>query len=570
MSKIHKKTGSLCVICDEPITPLEEHIIFHKSRRQTHSLCMDCGVGYLQPILKVILNNIKMNIRKNVDVIKCPGSYKGLARNRCNCVKLLKEITIPECILSLDIFRITFVITNDYAYLCPEEKCGTVIEVDSEYFDNNLQCHGGCNTTWCRNCLVTPFHYGKSCIEVEAENKNSENGKFIWDMKNKGHLKFCPQCRAPSIKNNGCFSADTLILMWGGNIKQAKDIVIGDILIGDDGNKRIVQELVSGFNQMYKVTQDKADDYIVNGNHTLVLKALTHKSIYITGDNKYKVKWFDHINKLFRYKKFNIESHANTFCDSIIDNDIVHITVEEHLKLSKNIKKFLVGFRSNGVNWESKDVKINPYIFGIWLVSNNSYLYNNITSKKYIPAVYLTNDRHKRLSLLAGIIDADGYLSNYGTLVTILHNNLTLVKQILILSMSLGFITSYSDRSGKGYVINISGEKLSDIPTLISIKKCIDSKQTKDYLTTSISITNIGHYQYYGWKLNKNSKFVLADFTVTHNCNKMVCANCSIVWCWLCTNCNIGYDHYNTNLHGSCTGKLWEGVDSDGNAIVLQ
>ena len=136
--------------------------------------------------------------------------------------------------------------------------------------------------------------------------------------------------------------------------------------------------------------------------------------------------------------------------------------------------------------------------------------------------------------------------------------------------MSLGFITSYSDRSGKGCVINISGEKLSDIPTLISIKKCVDSKQTKDYLTTSISITNIGHYQYYGWKLNKNSKFVLADFTVTHNCNKMVCANCNIVWCWLCTNCNIGYDHYNTNLQGSCTGKLWEGVDSDGNAIVLQ
>ena len=205
MSKIHKKTGSACLICDEPIFRSESKnsIIFHKTRRQTHIVCIDCGIGYLRPILKSAVNNIRLNIRKNVDMIKCPGSYHGSIRNTCKHFISLKNIIIPDCSISLDIFRITYVLSNNEAFLCPEEKCGSVIDVDSQYFNQTLNC-SECKTTWCKQCLVTPYHEGKSCIEVEAENNKTENGKFIRDMKEKGFLKFCPQCKAPSIKNNGC------------------------------------------------------------------------------------------------------------------------------------------------------------------------------------------------------------------------------------------------------------------------------------------------------------------------------------------------------------------------------
>ena len=90
------------------------------------------------------------------------------------------------------------------AFICPEIKCGQVVEVDKEYTGFNLVCHGGCQTTWCRNCLISPFHDGKSCLEVEAENNKTENGKYIWQMKRQGKLKFCPRCKAPCIKHNGC------------------------------------------------------------------------------------------------------------------------------------------------------------------------------------------------------------------------------------------------------------------------------------------------------------------------------------------------------------------------------
>lgn len=46
----------------------------------------------------------------------------------------------------------------------------------------------------------------------------------------------------------------TKVLMYDGSIKNVEDIVIGDILMGDDSTPRVVQELYNGTDQLYKVT----------------------------------------------------------------------------------------------------------------------------------------------------------------------------------------------------------------------------------------------------------------------------------------------------------------------------
>lgn len=201
MSKLHQKTGSVCIICDEPIT--EDGVMIHKTRRQSHRLCKVCAIGYLRPILEMACKNLRKNIRVNVGMIKCPGAYHSEPRNQCKKTISLRDIKIPESEISSDIFRIIHTLSSDNVYLCPEGKCGQVIEVDPEYTSNKLICYD-CKITWCRQCLTMPYHDNKSCIELEMENKNSDNGKFIWEMKSKGKLKFCPQCRSPCIKNNGC------------------------------------------------------------------------------------------------------------------------------------------------------------------------------------------------------------------------------------------------------------------------------------------------------------------------------------------------------------------------------
>ena len=203
MSKIHKKTGSTCMICEDPLNK-NNSVIFHKTLRQTHSLCVDCTVGYLSSILAQSIHNVRNNLRIGVEEVKCPGSIHGEYRNICKHVTKFNSLIIPECAISLDLFRLNYVLRTNNVYFCQEIKCKQILEIDSEYNDNHIICHDGCRTSWCRNCLVSPYHNGKSCIEAESENKNTENGKLICELKNQGKLKFCPQCRVPCMKNNGC------------------------------------------------------------------------------------------------------------------------------------------------------------------------------------------------------------------------------------------------------------------------------------------------------------------------------------------------------------------------------
>jgi hypothetical protein len=200
MSKIHIKTGSKCIICDENYF---NGIIFHKTRRQTHGVCLYCGIGYLKPLIKQASNNVRKNIRTNVDLFNCPGSYHGETRNQCKHTRKFSTLCIPECEISLYLFRLVYSLSSDTIVMCLEEKCGQVIDI-SGYGSNKLVCQVGCKKSWCKICLVQPYHEGKSCLEYELENSNSDNGKFINEMREKGKLKFCPQCKAPTFKHSGC------------------------------------------------------------------------------------------------------------------------------------------------------------------------------------------------------------------------------------------------------------------------------------------------------------------------------------------------------------------------------
>lgn len=586
MSKIHKKTGDFCIICDEYIS---DGVIFHKTRRQTHKVCIDCCDGYLKPELKKVNSNLRKDIRGDRTIyIKCPGSIHSEMRNLCKCKVDIRSLIIPEkseC--TLDLFRIKYVLTNKLAYICREEKCGEVVILDSDYQMLDIKCPS-CKTTWCRQCNSIPFHENMSCIEYESENKSTLNGKFIWTMKEKGELQFCPEprCKAPTIKNNGCFSGDTKILMWNSSIKEAKDIVIGDKLIGDDGSERVVKELFRGIDNMYEIKQNKGMRYIVNSEHKLSLKIKDHKIIYECID-KIKVKWFDHFILKYKRKFFLLSEkrEAKNFRDSILFENVIDITINDYLKMSNKVKKNLVGYRSIfGAEWEKRDIKIDPYVLGTWLGNSCSIIFDkksvlktnnlinllkeyDLINNKHIPSDYLINDRETRLSLLAGMIDNNGCVKNNGKLIIIQVKKI-LKKEIIYLIKSLGFVTMCKnikfrcvEYKNDCYSINICGINLSDIPTKDPNKKCVNSEWAFDLFNSEICVSHVGKYNYYGWNVDKNKRFVLEDYTVVHNCNKMICESCHTKWCWLCQSMNIDYEHYNENNETRCSNKLWEGVD---------
>ena len=61
-----------------------------------------------------------------------------------------------------------------------------------------------------------------------------------------------------------CLCPNTIIPMWSGDAKLAKDIIIGDQIIGDDGTIRNVLKIINGKDKMYDVYQQFGDKYRVN------------------------------------------------------------------------------------------------------------------------------------------------------------------------------------------------------------------------------------------------------------------------------------------------------------------
>ena len=72
-------------------------------------------------------------------------------------------------------------------------------------------------------------------------------------------------------------------------------------------------------------------------------------------------------------------------------------------------------------------------------------------------------------------------------------------------------------KEGIYYRTYIHGKGLEEIPVKCPRKKGSPRKQIKDVLNTRIKIEKLGIDDYYGFEIDGNRRFVLGDFTVTHN-----------------------------------------------------
>ena len=324
-----------------------------------------------------------------------------------------------------------------------------------------------------------------------------------------------------------CMAKNTPILMYNGDIKMIQDIKVGDQLMGDDSTPRNVLTLARGREMMYNIIPKLGDKYTVNESHILSLKATS-----------------DYSDK----KTFNVKK-----------DDLMDLSLLDYLNLPKELQKVVKGYRV-GVEFEYKDVDIEPYILGYWLgdlmrvdfnininininiekediieyiskiqepnkIHNNEELASklvktikkyNLLLNKYIPKIYKCNSRQIRLEILAGIIDSCGSISYNGY--DVIEKNETFIDDIIYLSRSLGF-AAYKEKVNKKvedyYRTNIHGKGLQDIP--VKYKKIEESKLIEDVLTSEIRVEKKEVDNYYGFELDGNSRYLLGDYTVTHN-----------------------------------------------------
>lgn len=340
-----------------------------------------------------------------------------------------------------------------------------------------------------------------------------------------------------------CLGKDTPILMYDGTIKMVQDIKVGDLLMGDDSTPRTVLSTCSGTEEMFDIIPTKGDTYTVNRSHILSLRCATNSS-----------------------KKLR-------------KGTVVDISVHDYLQLPKSYHGrggVLYGYRT-GVEFPTKEVPMDPYLVGYWLGDGSSkgtilstqestvlryvstllpkygmylqyrsqYDYSingnketgnsfrqflhkwNLWGNKHVPLLYKCNSREVRLQLLAGFIDADGHYTQKGFDITLKSEKL--LDDIIYIARSLGFSAYKKEcqktckNSSRGHVTgiyyrtNISGKGIEKIPTKVIRKQAKPRLQIKDVLMTRITPKSIGLGTYYGFELDGNRRFLLGDFTVTHN-----------------------------------------------------
>lgn len=226
-----------------------------------------------------------------------------------------------------------------------------------------------------------------------------------------------------------CFDPDTRVLMSDGSIRNICDVKVGDALVGDDGNIRNVLSYRTGESQMYLVKQSKGIEYIVTGQHILVLRARSVSPSISHRQGKTTVVFYKYTD--IDRKNFSCIELRTDEPESFINNletnepylvkegDIIEMTVEDFLKCNAKTRKGLLkGYKvPTPLSGKTCDLPLDPYFLGLWLgdgTSKNSeitssdpeienYLYEFV--KKY-PGMSVIKEKNSDIGYISYGINA--------------------------------------------------------------------------------------------------------------------------------------------------------------------
>lgn len=157
---------------------------------------------------------------------------------------------------------------------------------------------------------------------------------------------------------------------------------------------------------------------------------------------------------------------------------IVHIPVKEYIKLPEKYKSKLMLYKVP-IEWEKRETSFNPYHVGRMIVDKNIDVLDIIQDNQIIEEFKL-NTLEYRKQMLKGMLNNKSHITIEST---------SLAKDIKFLINSLG------------YFIHIENNKKIHV---------LDSVSSFEVIPGDID-------NYYGFTVDKNHRYLLGDFTVTHN-----------------------------------------------------
>lgn len=358
----------------------------------------------------------------------------------------------------------------------------------------------------------------------------------------------------------GCHARGQKVLLASGLTKAVEEIGLSDTLLGADGKPRKVLHLHHGKDDLYKITPIKGQPFIVNSQHMLSLVQTGLKghpqypsqiggkitdvtvSEYLTWSKNKK-----HTHKLYRssaIEKFheNDGSHISIdpyflgvlLGDGNIKNSISITTMDKEIEqeIERQCEVYNMTVRTE------KAGRANTFLLRCGYVgAKGGLLHQQLkelhlrgvgSAGKFIPLVYKAAPLEKRLEILAGVIDTDGSKAQCCGY-DFISKSRQLSEDVAFIARSAG-LAAYVSKSIKtcqgGFVgtywrVSISGD-CSIIPCRVKAKQCAKRKQKKSVLRTGFSVEHIGFGEYFGFTVDGDNRYLLDDFTVTHNCGKTI------------------------------------------------
>lgn len=365
-------------------------------------------------------------------------------------------------------------------------------------------------------------------------------------------LKRRPKTLAPHVivqalaGTGKCLGLGTKVLMFDGSIKQVEIIRPGELLMGPDSKPRRVLKTNRGYGLLYRITPVKGDSWVCNDAHIMTLAGTNQKLGQVIDiplseliSTTKKGRRIDRTWKLWRTAVSFQEqpvpldpyliglwlgdgtrdaSAITNGNPTIIDYCQNHTELYGHECITRNEPEgntVHIRFRCHTRS-------------GKQIIKKNRFLDNfrkclNRKRQKIVPQVYLQNSFEVRAKVLAGYLDADGHVTAGGF--DVVTYSPPLADQVLYLCRSLGLAAYKSEKVVKGYEhnqywrISISGD-FSNIPLLVKIPS--KRRQVKRVNVTGFSAKEIGLGDYYGFTLDGDGRFLLGDFTVTHNTTTLI------------------------------------------------
>lgn len=328
-----------------------------------------------------------------------------------------------------------------------------------------------------------------------------------------------------------CLGRGTLVLMYDGRQVAVEDVRIGDVLMGPDSRPRKVLALGSGRGPLYRIEPKRGEPWVCNDAHILTLRRVydgktTIEDVpletYLSGSDTFRAERRQFgVGVEWKWQGRTTEPYflGVWFGDGRKDLESVQLS-----KPDPEIRQLCweVAARFGCTVTESDLDRCPSYRIVNRKGAANpllDWLREMVGPDATVPRRYLLASRDDRLEFLAGWIDTDGYRDRRGYEIT--QKRKDYAEAVCFLARSLGFYASMKRKTVPGYGdywrCYIAGA-VEEIPLRIERKRHrVRRRPRKDPTNTRFKVVPLGEGEYFGFTLDGDGRFLLGDFTVTHN-----------------------------------------------------